>query len=101
MIWPTDADRFSKPSALDQRVVTPADTWLASSMRSLPEKREALDAQAMRALALRGWQPDYLTVRRRADLQPPRAEDALTPQSMVVLGAARLGHTRLIDNFEI
>jgi pantoate--beta-alanine ligase len=68
---------------------------------SLPEKREALEAQAMRALALRGWQPDYLTVRRRADLQPPRSEDALAPQSLVVLGAARLGRTRLIDNFEI
>jgi pantoate--beta-alanine ligase len=68
---------------------------------SLPDKREALEAQAMRALALRGWQPDYLTVRRRADLQPPRAEDAMKPQSMVVLGAARLGRTRLIDNFEI
>lgn len=68
---------------------------------SLPEKREALEAQAMRALALRGWQPDYLTVRRRADLQPPRSEDAVAPQSMVVLGAARLGRTRLIDNFEI
>jgi pantoate--beta-alanine ligase len=68
---------------------------------SLPEKREALEAQAMRALALRGWQPDYLTVRRRADLQPPRSEDTQTPQSMVVLGAARLGRTRLIDNFEI
>ncbi|MFP8778770.1 pantoate--beta-alanine ligase [Hydrogenophaga sp. RWCD_12] len=68
---------------------------------SLPDKREALEANAMRALALRGWGPDYLTVRRRADLQPPRAEDALTPQSLVVLGAARLGSTRLIDNFEI
>jgi pantoate--beta-alanine ligase len=68
---------------------------------SLPDKRDALEAQAVRALALRGWQPDYLTVRRRADLQPPRSEDALAPQSMVVLGAARLGRTRLIDNFEI
>jgi pantoate--beta-alanine ligase len=68
---------------------------------SLPDKRDAMEAQAVRALALRGWQPDYLTVRRRADLQPPRSEDALTPQSMVVLGAARLGRTRLIDNFEI
>jgi pantoate--beta-alanine ligase len=68
---------------------------------SLPEKRDALEAQAMRALALRGWQPDYLTVRRRTDLQPPRAEDTMNPQSMVVLGAARLGRTRLIDNFEI
>ena len=68
---------------------------------SLPEKREALEAQAMRALAVRGWQPDYLTVRRRHDLQPPSAQDAVTAQSLVVLGAARLGSTRLIDNFEI
>ncbi|MEZ5644385.1 MAG: pantoate--beta-alanine ligase [Burkholderiaceae bacterium] len=68
---------------------------------SLPDRREAFEAHAMRALAVRGWQPDYLTVRRRSDLQPPRAEDAVTPQSLVVLGAARLGNTRLIDNFEI
>ncbi len=68
---------------------------------SLPDKREALEANAMRALALRGWGPDYLTVRRRADLQPPTAQDAVTPQSLVVLGAARLGSTRLIDNLEI
>ncbi len=68
---------------------------------SLPDKREALEANAMRALALRGWGPDYLTVRRRADLQPPTAQDAVTPQSLVVLGAARLGSTRLIDNFEV
>lgn len=68
---------------------------------ALPEKREALEALAMRALAVRGWQPDYLTVRRRHDLQPPSAQDAVTAQSLVVLGAARLGSTRLIDNFEI
>ena len=55
----------------------------------------------MRALAVRGWQPDYLTVRRRVDLQPPTAQDAVTPQSLVVLGAARLGSTRLIDNLEV
>lgn len=68
---------------------------------SLPDKRETMEAHTMRTLALRGWGPDYLTVRRRADLQPPRAEDMLTPQSLVVLGAARLGSTRLIDSFEI
>lgn len=68
---------------------------------ALPDKRETLEAHAMRALALRGWGPDYLTVRRRADLQPPTAQDAVTPQSLVVLGAARLGSTRLIDNFEV
>lgn len=56
----------------------------------------ALEARAMAGLRQRGWQPDYLTVRRREDLQTPQAGDAL-----VVLGAARLGSTRLIDNFEI
>ncbi|MCY1381091.1 Pantothenate synthetase [compost metagenome] len=56
----------------------------------------ALEASAMADLAARGWQPDYLTVRRRADLQAPQAGD-----SLVVLGAARLGNTRLIDNFEV
>lgn len=56
----------------------------------------ALEERAMKDLAARGWQPDYLTVRRRVDLQAPQAGDPL-----VVLGAARLGKTRLIDNFEV
>ena len=61
----------------------------------------AAEQQALDALRARGWQPDYLTVRRRADLLAPRTRDATTPDSLVVLGAARLGSTRLIDNMEI
>ena len=60
---------------------------------------EALEAQAMQSLARRGWKPDYLTVRRRADLLPPRESQMNDP--LVVLGAAKLGSTRLIDNLEI
>ena len=48
------------------------------------------------ALTARGWKPDYLTVRRQSDLQAPTPGAAL-----VVLGAAKLGSTRLIDNLEI
>jgi pantoate--beta-alanine ligase len=59
----------------------------------------AIEARAMQALAQRGWQPDYLTVRRRLDLQPPAALDGTEP--LVALAAARLGSTRLIDNLEI
>jgi pantoate--beta-alanine ligase len=62
----------------------------------LPSLLLQLEAQAMDALRQRGWQPDYLTVRRRLDLQAPLAGDAL-----VVLGAAKLGTTRLIDNLEV
>ncbi len=58
----------------------------------------ALEAQAVQALNQRGWQTDYLTLRRRSDLQAPTAQDA--PGSLVALGAARLGKTRLIDNIE-
>ena len=58
----------------------------------------AAEEQALDALRARGWQPDYLTVRRRADLQPATAQDA--PGTLVALGAARLGGTRLIDNLE-
>jgi pantoate--beta-alanine ligase len=52
--------------------------------------------EAMRQLAAAGWQPDYVEVRRRADLAAPAAND----RELVVLGAARLGKTRLIDNLE-
>ena len=55
-----------------------------------------IEAEAMRALAGRGWRPDYVAIRRRQDLQPPQPGDAL-----VALAAAKLGTTRLIDNMEL
>jgi pantoate--beta-alanine ligase len=58
----------------------------------------ALEAAAIAALNARGWQTDYLTLRRRSDLQMPTTQDPLG--SLVALGAARLGKTRLIDNIE-
>jgi pantoate--beta-alanine ligase len=54
-----------------------------------------LEAEALQRLAAHGWQPDYVAVRRRADLGEPSDADPL-----VVLAAARLGSTRLIDNLE-
>jgi pantoate--beta-alanine ligase len=57
----------------------------------------AIESDAMQSLTRRGWQPDYMTVRRRADLQAPGPGD----NGLVALGAARLGDTRLIDNLEI
>ena len=58
-----------------------------------------LEAQARETLDARGWATDYLTVRRRSDLLPPAA-DQRHAGDMVVLGASRLGTTRLIDNLE-
>ena len=64
----------------------------------------ALEAQAMQTLAARGWHPDYLTVRRRSDLQTPasrKSAGATAGDTLVVLGAAKIGATRLIDNLDV
>lgn len=60
-----------------------------------------LEKSAMQRLADRGWKPDYVAIRKRIDLQPPTAGDLATKEPLVVLAAAKLGNTRLIDNLEI
>jgi pantoate--beta-alanine ligase len=60
-----------------------------------------LEKQAMAKLAKRGWKPDYISIRKRVDLQPPSAGDLAKGELLVVLAAAKLGVTRLIDNLEI
>ena len=60
-----------------------------------------LEHAAMAQLSARGWKPDYISIRKRIDLQPPAAGDLAQGTPLVVLAAARLGATRLIDNLEI
>lgn len=60
-----------------------------------------LERAAMARLSTRGWKPDYVSIRKRADLQPPSAGDIAKGEPLVVLTAAKLGITRLIDNLEI
>ena len=56
-----------------------------------------LEDEAVAALAKRGWQVEYVSIRSQQGLGKPQAgEDRL-----VVLAAARLGVTRLIDNLEV
>jgi pantoate--beta-alanine ligase len=52
----------------------------------------------MAGLRDRGWAPDYITLRYQHDLSPVTAVGS---QPLVVLGAARLGKTRLIDNLVV
>jgi pantoate--beta-alanine ligase len=58
---------------------------------------EAIEFAADALLARHGWRVDYVVVRRRATLTSPEPGD----RDLVVLGAAKLGNTRLIDNLEI
>jgi pantoate--beta-alanine ligase len=58
---------------------------------------QRIDQQAMSELWNNGWLPDYVAVRRQADLRQPTERD----HDLVVVAAARLGRTRLIDNVEL
>jgi pantoate--beta-alanine ligase len=69
---------------------------LADAIRGGRADYAALEVAAMETLRTAGWQPDYVVARRRVDLQAPQTGDAL-----VVLAAAKLGTTRLIDNLEV
>jgi len=51
---------------------------------------------SLQALTAAGWKPDYVAIRRRSDLAPANAGD----REKVVLAAAKLGATRLIDSVE-
>jgi pantoate--beta-alanine ligase len=70
---------------------------ISSEIRAGARDFQRLDREAMSELSEHGWQPDYVAVRRQADLHPPTERD----RALVVLGAARLGRTRLIDNVEL
>ena len=65
--------------------------------RSLSE----IEKKAVATLTGRGWQPDYIAIRQQSDLAPASNESLKAGEPLVILTAAKLGKTRLIDNLEI
>jgi pantoate--beta-alanine ligase len=57
----------------------------------------ALESQGRASLERAGMKPDYFAIRNAADLSPPEAAST----DLVVLTAARLGRSRLIDNIKV
>ena len=60
-----------------------------------------IEKAAISSLAQRGWQPDYIAVRQQSNLAPASNEQLQSGEPLVILTAAKLGKTRLIDNLEI
>jgi pantoate--beta-alanine ligase len=56
----------------------------------------ALEQTAAQALNHNHWQVDYISIRSALNLLPASAQDT----QLVVLAAAKIGNTRLIDNIE-
>ncbi|MEY4058977.1 MAG: pantoate--beta-alanine ligase [Pseudomonadota bacterium] len=60
-----------------------------------------IEKLAINLLTGRGWQPDYIAIRQQSDLAPASDESLQAGEPLVILTAAKLGKTRLIDNLEI
>lgn len=91
----TDTERAEAPTLFREL------NAIAAQLREGDLNVSLLEKTGMQHLSERGWQPDYVAIRKRADLQPPTAGDLATGEPLVVLAAARLGSTRLIDNLEV
>ena len=88
----SDVERAEAPT-LAQALRT-----LAAAVQAGRRDFDVLEGEALAGLQARGWAPDYVALRRQADLGPPLSEPG---EALVVLAAARLGSTRLIDNLEL
>ncbi len=73
----------------------------ANPVKPLDQSLRELEKKTADALIQRGWQPDYIAIRKRADLLAPSNDDLQAKKELVILAAAKLGKTRLIDNLEI
>jgi pantoate--beta-alanine ligase len=85
----------------DQRAAAPAlyrvIKQIGDAVRSGEPNHDQLLSDGVRALESAGFRPDYLEIRNAVSLRPATPED----QDLVVLGAAFLGKTRLIDNLHL
>jgi len=95
----SDAERAEAPEL--NRLLRHIQSALRSGVLNSEAAVQQLELQARAALAAHGWAPDYICVRRRVDLQAPTEQDLTRPDELVVLAAAKLGSTRLIDNVEV
>jgi pantoate--beta-alanine ligase len=67
------------------------------NMQALAQIEKLAEAK----LTERGWQPDYIAIRQQSDLAPATEASLQAGEPLVILTAAKLGKTRLIDNLEI
>jgi len=61
----------------------------------------ALESVASAELARSGWKPDYVSIRQASGLRTPQLGDGVPLAPLIILGAAKLGATRLIDNVDV
>ncbi|QDX81084.1 pantoate--beta-alanine ligase [Denitratisoma sp. DHT3] len=87
----TEAERKEAPRLFE--LLTKVVAEIRAGNHDFPQ----LERNTVSQLKANNWLPDYVAVRKKFDLQFPSAHES----GLVVLAAARLGSTRLIDNLEV
>ena len=87
---------LSEPERIQASQLQDQLTTLVAAIQSGERDFETLCSTASRHLKMAGWRVDYVALRDADTLQPPTSASS----RLVVLGAAWLGSTRLIDNLD-
>lgn len=84
-----------------EREIAPQLNVVIKEIKESLEKKDtnyvAMEYEAGQVLSRKGWDVDYVVIRTQNGLLRPSEND----KELVVLGAAKLGQTRLIDNVEV
>ena len=84
-----------------QRILNEVRDQVSALTERNIEALAKIEQSATEQLKQRGWQPDYIAIRQQSDLAISSNENLQNGESLVILTAAKIGNTRLIDNLEI
>jgi len=85
-----------KEASLIYRLLVQAREQILEGKKTIAQ----VEQWGFKTLSDRGWKVDYFSVRRQKDLLIPDAPK-LETEPLIILVAASLGETRLIDNLEV
>ena len=98
-IYLSESERAEAP-ALQRQLSAMREQVLGLSEKTVSALMD-IEASALTQMQARGWKPDYMAIRQQRDLAKPTQADLDGSQPLVIVTAAKLGKTRLIDNLEI
>jgi pantoate--beta-alanine ligase len=98
-IYLSESERAEAP-ALQRQLIAMREQVLSLKEKTLSSLMD-IEAKALTQMQGRGWKPDYMAIRQQRDLAKPTQADLDAGQPLVIVTAAKLGKTRLIDNLEI
>lgn len=98
-IYLSESERAEAP-ALQRQLSAMREQVLGLKEKTVSSLMD-IEASALTQMQARGWKPDYIAIRQQRDLAKPTQADLDGGQPLVIVTAAKLGKTRLIDNLEI